>query len=447
MSTDSFEKQRRIKVSENGYAQDRKHSLSITQGLRGNGVVSFQDGKDMYNKLPRSNPMTGRVMLPRIYKTSKSMAGCLFIMDDTIRLLEWLAYHYTVLPLSHLMVAIDPNSKKTDRIMEILDLWRDKIEIKAYKNDTEWLDLPWDYGYSRSIRMPNGNLMKWFREKSSDVYSSQVHKRRQNYFCVHCMRYMKQQGMDWTIITDSDEYLMFNYLHPRQENRSRYDALKRGVTKEDIDKERNLMAKYRERLPPMELRATVADFLHQENPQSKCIMFPGLQFSSFESKKDDVIKNVPSGINPFHLVTLRYLKAGIREGTFSKTMIDVSQGLLEDYTMETNVNVHIPNKLLCGINGNSGSRKDYISSIFRLHHYRTGTWESFIERSADRRASMTVERYWERNIEPKVIDDDIRPWITWFVEKVGMNDAARLLTEPLAQAYNQYGKDPFSSPI
>ncbi|KAI2496644.1 hypothetical protein MHU86_17847 [Fragilaria crotonensis] len=332
-------------------------------------------------------------------------------MDDTIRLLEWLAYHYTVLPLSHLMVAIDPNSQKTDRIMEILGTWQEKIHIKAYRNDTEWLDLPWDYGYSRNIRQPDGKLMKWYTEKWPEVYAGQVHKRRQNYFCVHCMRYMKERGMDWTILTDSDEFLLFNYKHHKQEDTKVYDSLKRGVDKEDIDKERKRIAPFRERLPSLELRATIADFIHQEKLRTKCIIFPGIQFTSYESSRDKVFQGVPADVNPYHLMTLRHRKAGPREGSFSKTMIDVSQGVLEDYTMETNINVHVPNKLLCGTNGYSGSGKDYISSIFRLHHYRTGTWESFIERAADRRAKMTVERFIERNIEPKVIDDDIRPWI------------------------------------
>ena len=405
--------------------------ISLQHSINGNAI--------MYDNLPFSKPMTRHTPMPKIYQTSKSIAGCLFIMDDTIRLMEWLAYHYTVLPLSTLMVAIDPKSKKTDRIMEILDSWQGKIDIKAYKNDTEWLDLPWDYGYSRNIRNPNdGHLMKWYREKKSDIYFGQVHKRRQNYFCVHCMRYMKEKGMDWTMITDSDEYLMFNYRHDKQENTSLYDSLKRGTQEEDIDKERKHLAPYRARLPAMASRATIADFIHQEKLRSKCIMFPGLQFTSYESRVSEVFKGVPAIVNPHQLVTLRHRKAGLREGTFSKTMIDVSQGVLDDYTMETNINVHVPNKLLCGSNGNSGSRKDYISSLFRVHHYRTGTWESFIERAADRRASMTVDRFMERNIEPKVIDDDIRPWIGWFIEKVGKDEATRLLVDPLAEAYDQY---------
>jgi hypothetical protein len=86
----------------------------------------------LYDNLPYSKPAVRTTKLPRILPDSQvDTPDAFFIMDDTIRLLEWLAYHYTVLPLSHLMVAIDPNSKHVDRIMEILDSWNGKINIKA----------------------------------------------------------------------------------------------------------------------------------------------------------------------------------------------------------------------------------------------------------------------------------------------------------------------------
>ena len=130
----------------------------------------------LFENLPKSNPKTN-TMIPKHYRTTKSIAACLYIMDDTIRLTEWLAYHYTVLPLSHLMVTVDPASQQADAIMDILNSWNDRMQIEVLQNDTEWLDLPWDYGYSRSVRGRNGKLMKWFREKTSDIYHSQVHKR------------------------------------------------------------------------------------------------------------------------------------------------------------------------------------------------------------------------------------------------------------------------------
>jgi hypothetical protein len=47
--------------------------------------------------------------------------------DDSVKLNEWLAYHYTVLPLSHLIVAIDPNSLSEDKICSLLELYKDRL--------------------------------------------------------------------------------------------------------------------------------------------------------------------------------------------------------------------------------------------------------------------------------------------------------------------------------
>ena len=40
-------------------------------------------------------------------------AACLLIMDSNHLLIEWLAYHYHVLRLRHLIVAVDPRSTTT----------------------------------------------------------------------------------------------------------------------------------------------------------------------------------------------------------------------------------------------------------------------------------------------------------------------------------------------
>merc|ERR1740124_1124009 len=42
--------------------------------------------------------------------TSDGIAVCLLIRDDNDRLPEWLAYHYQMLPLLHLVVAVDPGA-------------------------------------------------------------------------------------------------------------------------------------------------------------------------------------------------------------------------------------------------------------------------------------------------------------------------------------------------
>ena len=54
-------------------------------------------------------------------------AACLLVLDDTIRLHEWVAYHYTILPLTSLVIAVDPKSTN-DSVAEIhatAAKWRD----------------------------------------------------------------------------------------------------------------------------------------------------------------------------------------------------------------------------------------------------------------------------------------------------------------------------------
>jgi hypothetical protein len=64
-----------------------------------------------------------------------------------------------------------------------------------------------------------------------------------------------------------------------------------------------------------------------------------------------------------------------------------------------------------------------------LHHY-AGTPESFEQRQFDARNRS----YDKRNVSSLGENFDLQPWIHAFVNKVGMEEAQRLL-EPLQEAY------------
>jgi hypothetical protein len=63
----------------------------------------------------------------------KSISACLLTMDDNHFLIEWLAYHYHVLPLRDLIVAVDPRAKTSPQ--EVFDRWKGLINITVW-NDT-----------------------------------------------------------------------------------------------------------------------------------------------------------------------------------------------------------------------------------------------------------------------------------------------------------------------
>ena len=57
-------------------------------------------------------------------------AACLLVNDENPRLPEWLAYHYHVLPLRHLTVAVDPASRSSPA--EILGRWEGLIDVRVW---------------------------------------------------------------------------------------------------------------------------------------------------------------------------------------------------------------------------------------------------------------------------------------------------------------------------
>ena len=91
------------------------------------------------------------------------------------------------------MIAIDPDSQSQERILNILNLWKDRIDIIAYTNDSDWMPYKFDEGWGRRIYRPNGELADWLTTQSGPVYRLQSHKRRQNAFALHCMRRYKKQ--------------------------------------------------------------------------------------------------------------------------------------------------------------------------------------------------------------------------------------------------------------
>ena len=74
--------------------------------------------------LPNSNSSSGASV---DYNGTNSFAACLYWMDDSQRLIEFIAYHYQVLPLRHLVFFKDP--KSTEDPLPILDRWRPFMEI------------------------------------------------------------------------------------------------------------------------------------------------------------------------------------------------------------------------------------------------------------------------------------------------------------------------------
>eukprot|EP00977_Amphora_coffeiformis_P012177 scaffold2997_cov182-Amphora_coffeaeformis.AAC.7 len=131
------------------------------------------------------------------------IGACCVVRDDNHWLIEWLAYHYTTLPLTHLILAVDPKSKTSPQ--EILTRWKSRIKIKLWRNWTN-IDVPSD---------------------AVEATDTERFRNRQKLTYTKCLKKMKAQGVDWVLLTDTDEFIRpgIGYMRLSDQLESRQDNI------------------------------------------------------------------------------------------------------------------------------------------------------------------------------------------------------------------------------
>lgn len=339
-------------------------------------------------------------------------------MDENHRLTEWLAYHYHVLPLDYLVVATDPRSDASPS--DILRKWRDEFGMTI----VEWT----------GPRVFKGKEEEFKRRNLDERTELSIHRQRQNMFVRNCMVHMKEVGRTWVMLTDPDEYLLFNGpkgASPGHLPDVTYPSLVDGLDGESSS-------------------GAIMKFLQSERRKpgsvyhnSTCISVPRMLFGTVESGDGDATAAVPTTVNASRLDTLRYRKHIRREVThqvkingWSKCIVDVSKIPFDDFptvddafvTKISRMNIHRPVFKHCP--------KPHIlneDTALRINHY-VGSWEAFGgKRKNDRRAKAMGRNYdkWkEKASVADDTDDNIRPWISGFVDEYGAEQASEMLTGP-----------------
>jgi len=124
-------------------------------------------------------------------EVDKSFAACLLIKDDNHWLIEWLAYHYHVLPLRRIVVVRDPNSRTSPD--GIFRRWRGRMNV-TFCIDDDFLP-PW--------------VSNKYQEGSIDA--ARLHRYRQQFFYSHCLKALKTQSQSsWILLSDTDEFIKPN---------------------------------------------------------------------------------------------------------------------------------------------------------------------------------------------------------------------------------------------
>ncbi|CAJ1968764.1 unnamed protein product [Cylindrotheca closterium] len=352
----------------------------------------------------------------------QSFSICLKWMDDYRQLGEWLAYHYHVLPLRYLVFFKDPKST-TDPSPILFDKWGDKIQVEYWTKESDFMTKD--------------------QQKTIDNMSIETkkHRRAQRYFYHACIQHLHQMNRTWTLLIDTDEYLILDSSNiPNVPERLQTPGAALDV-----------IHKVHANNDPTLFVATTATQQPQPQPQkipekwfTNCTVMARKEYPAFESSRESVLmamtQQIPAGsssststtsilsssnaIDPYRLTTLRFRHRG--QKLIGKSMVDVSTLDMSKIGWR---DVYSHNLLDSCSKGNNKGDLMYVG------HY-LGSMEAY-QRPADRRNDWMnrTKKFYKLNAknEPSLEigkgDEEVRPWIQGFAKSVGLEQMQYLLQD------------------
>mmetsp|Transcript_30876 Transcript_30876/g.46878 ORF Transcript_30876/g.46878 Transcript_30876/m.46878 type:complete len:886 (-) Transcript_30876:79-2736(-) len=327
------------------------------------GSENDEDKGDSLNKL--LSPNTPGEM---------NFGACLLVMDDNHFLIEWLAYHYLVLPLTHLIIAVDPASKTSP--LHVLERWKGMIDIQVWNDTTIDFKVP-----QHRIDEPKC-LINW-------------HRYRQVNFYQKCMKSHQAEGVvEWVMITDTDEF-----VRPNKNSEIERGAILRNLQNQS-----------------------------EHDNGTECIHMPRFSFAG-KMKWSRERPKLPKDVKiPQHkLLTMRYQYRSHNET--AKTTVALGKNLVnvkavKDFPRKAPISVHqvLPQ---CSVESDQDAPT--------VHHYQ-GSEAQFYYRNDPRSENEDVKLngfrtpYKQRFSDAsQKYDPIITPWLPKFVELVGGEKAVQLL--------------------
>ena len=385
----------------------------IRSWLLSTGIAIEDDAQDHFGSEAAVKAMEEQV---------SGFAACMLVSDDVLRLQEWLAYHYTTLPLARLILATDIGISKRSlgRIQELKRRYQRQHRTFDF---ILWVNDSW---------VPDAKAIKAQSHGKS-------YRLRQETFASECMQDHKRNNATWVSLADTDEFLIFNYVHATVENHKLYHPLE-WKPPDQVDTQRAQVANIRKALPDLR-QTTIFAFLKgllqkRNNVSSRCLRIPGIGFTNIVHPKLPLkLSEKAIGLNFSRFSTLSYFYPEAKTQTgFSKVMVNVAHVTYHEISRKQVHTIHNPSRAACGYNGRAASGTDYISAIFRLHHY-LGTIEQLKEMAVDKAKMQTWEermKIREHQWKPADTDNinlDLYPWIDKLMIDIGIDNTRQLLAE------------------
>ena len=357
----------------------------------------------------------------------ESFSSCLLFNDDNHFLIEWIAYHYTVLPLRRLVIAIDPLTRYPP--IEILKRFQMIIPITVW-NDDDYFPKMIRSSILRSYNNGNNNNNETTESESSSATTKLVilHRHRQRMFYWKCMELLKEENRTWITFLDTDELLFPNYQYFKYRNQllpllKKYDDDDKKSKKEGKKKERhnNNTTTTTTSSRSSSSMTTILKLLrrfknYKTVATSPCVGLPRLLFGgSIQEEEEENTSTTNNNnnnssnlttilkVNSTDFMSLRWKLHGGGSSSSSSTttttttlnkagkaMIDISR-VSSKLIYFDNINTHRPIKTIC----TNDIRHMWLpikESPFVVHHY-IGTQEQFLYRDDIRQDKRTLQNY------------------------------------------------------
>lgn len=378
-----------------------------------------------------------------IFAKGYSFAACLLIKDDNDILNEWIAYHYHVLNLRHIIIATDPSSLTSpSKLLEkwrhppfsmTIEEWTDSNYMPKYFLEGNFDKVP---SFLPSFIRENATASIWHNqgegedhanltkeEIEADLLSINNHRFRQVTFVSHCFRTLKEQGRKWVAHIDTDEYMVVN---PRLRIRPKAVT---GVT-----------------LPDIPHAGSLLQFIHdmfQHYPKRllpSCIMMPTLMFGATENNRNQTLLDlVPKQWDRERFETLRWsyhaewkdMANGLQKAIVDVTTLSAKHPIFAQNMIKS---VHQPldnsyddgTKSICRRMG----LKPDIDAVrlfpLTINHY-VGSYERYMARQ-DLRRNVKIYRQ-KAGVRNHIDDGWIQGWFQSFVARHGELAARQVLGE------------------
>jgi len=371
-------------------------------------VVSVAVANQFYHSLVASSPyrisnrdylgIPDGSLIPETHRDPSFFGACLMVRDDNQILSEWIAYHYTVLPLRKLVIGQDVNSTQDPH--RVLQHWANQTQL-----DYEVLNAD---AFAQIFP-----LRQHGKEDDQKIRDHHALVHRQKGFLSKCATLLKQKGVKWAAFFDTDEFIVPN-------RPSENDKLMKG---------NQTLFTIRQGLPSLTQSGLVANVLNQQvagGIVASCHTVPRLLMGALENRSCDseALDKVQA---PGYLLTTRFFqhapKGDFAHNKYGKVMMNLFDIPLATLQREPR-NVHRPFREYCG-----PGVAHFPDALFYLNHY-IGDWDRYNSRSDGRRnrVEWTKRAFVDDGSPP--CESEAYEWLTPFRELVGARTAHFLLGLP-----------------